>query len=514
MSDYEDHRDEEDVEEEEESDNDEANEPFELAWRAIRDRNGKFTNEEDVDDFIRKHGDAAKDAKNGSTNLLHSIIEQLTKLDIIKDLADVLPLVKRLVQNYPDLLHKCNEKSQTPIYLAFSQKKIKLFSLVEHMVKSCDDNEPAQECLKKALEMPCSTEMNKTCLHLALESRYKPSLIGNLVKLANVNALLAKDSKGKTPLHYAVNYSLCSDARVDIIRSFLDRDEELVVEQRNNFPNQPVETFLDLKDSSNRSVYQEHFDAAKKHQKAEAEHNKSQESHDNSAPKAVDEGKDRNTTLPTRPEHGSMVQQKDSAKPQLASDLRGPEFEDGGKGRMRNLGKGGAGAIDDREMLRRQLREAEERKLREEDARLLDSRQRPQGVGDRREQSRGRVNPSVDTSRGTSSGPARIVLPNTAIARPGNDRAPNTPLKRVATMKIGQDGNGEKPQKSSTTTKKKTKGPSKEELARNSETILGMLKLHYMRTRPIQTATSWLYGTNPRGEDGSYSGIFQSEELC
>ncbi|KAK7738317.1 hypothetical protein SLS53_006125 [Cytospora paraplurivora] len=257
-----------------------------LAWQAIKERKGKFTGEEDVEKFLRENRNLIKQAGNGSSNMLHAIVELLGTSDINK-LDDILPLVKCLVQDYPYLLHTWDGRKQNPVFFAIWKKQ---WTLADHMIKYCDDNNQAQLCLEKALEMPCSTEENKTCLHLALEGGTKPTLLLKLVKLANDKALEAQDNDGNTPLHYAVIYSHCSDERVEIVKSFLERDQKKVLEHTKTASGQPLETFLDLKNNSNRSVYQEHLATAEWYQSTGAERRTLREEFGRYSHREADEG--------------------------------------------------------------------------------------------------------------------------------------------------------------------------------------------------------------------------------
>ncbi|KUI57357.1 hypothetical protein VP1G_04704 [Cytospora mali] len=410
MSDSEDQHPERDLEDDDELDDEDDDRLFTLAWRAMKERNGLFTGEEDVDDFLGEHGDVAKQARNGSPNLLHAIVDLLKNLDIHK-LDDVQPLVKRLVQQYPYLLHTWNDRRQNPVFLAFSNKQP---GLVEYIRKCCDKKPSAQRCLEKALEMSCNTEKDKTCLHLALETRSHPGLVLKLAKIANKNTLEAKDSNGKTLLHYAVKYSHCSDKRVEIIKAFIEQDEKVVTEHKKAKSSQPLETFLDLRDKSNSREIQESRGGEERQQEANI----------NYGYRAADKDKNRVAGLPTRSEYEAALRQNDPTKSRVTRDLRAPEREDVVKTRDHNKDRGGT-TLGQREKLRRKLREEEERKLREEEANSLENKRKTREI-DGRDQSRDRANIGRQVPDHIQTGPAVAV-----VGRAGSERAPNTPIKRI-----------------------------------------------------------------------------------
>lgn len=133
---------------------------FNLASQTIKGWKGVFKREGDVEKYLLEFGDVAQQPKDGSSNLLHAIVEHLANFEI-RELDDVLPLVKRLVQDYPQLLQTSNDQNQTPVFFALTRKNS---TLVNYVIEYSSAQSEAQRCLKEALEMSCSTAKDKTCL--------------------------------------------------------------------------------------------------------------------------------------------------------------------------------------------------------------------------------------------------------------------------------------------------------------------------------------------------------------
>ncbi|ROW04705.1 hypothetical protein VMCG_04794 [Cytospora schulzeri] len=414
------------------------------AKRVIKERKGVFT-EEDVDVFLRKFNNLAVKAADQykSPNLLHAIVELLHGNDIPR-LEDILPLVKRLVRKFPYLLYNLDDQEQNPVFFALKKKQS---VLVNHLTKYCDEKESIRMCLVQALEQPCGAEKNKTCLHLALETatKTKPKIATKLVRLASAIALKATDNDNKTPLHYAVDYKSCTTLRTAIVKTFIERDEEAVLEHRKTSSSQPLETFLDVKVDVQDptkflwSAYQEHIATAEAYKKAVAKMKPKEPTADGHAKRIAEEGKSRTAALPARSEHDAALRPSDPAKLRVPRDSRALGREDGVKTRERNKDKASEDIMDERERLRRQLKEEEERRMRDEEVMPpADSRRKVQEVDGRREQSRDRTNFAPEDSRQVSLH-LQIASPTAAVGRPGGERAPNTPIKRVPTMLAQQE---------------------------------------------------------------------------
>lgn len=97
--------------------------------------------------------------------------------------------------------------------------------------------------------------------------------------------------------------------------------------------------------------------------------------------------------------------------------------------------------------------------------------------------------------------PLTIMDGHRAIQNNMREMSPaNTALRRgTKPRKGGQDGYKTESEKPATDTKKGIEQYNPKLLARNSENILSQLKLHYLRTRSIERATSFLYGNNTEG---------------
>lgn len=453
---------------------------------AVANRKGNPLTKEDVDQFLYSHRDLVGEANDNMPTLLHAIFDLVISDDDEKIQSKTVKLlVERVVEKVPRLLCTLNDKQHNPLYLAITNRKKVLADL---MVRSCPDEPAASQCLADALEHTCGNEKRKTCLHLAFELDLKPATLMRMLKNASSKALASVDITGRRPMHYAVHYSRCD---VGIVSAFIEKDNEALRLQKDQNPNQPPKTFLDVDGEVKRSVYQEHVatipaddEIIAKKDTSEDKKKKKQEQ-----PQAA-QGK-------SEPKAMSRQEQPSST---AARDTRdAPERGSSRRDRDREKKKDEDDGTNERERIRRQLKEQE----------ALE-RSRQQGLGQTpaaaRDKSRDRQN--LDTGGKTVGEPlyiqtARATMQVPAAARAGSDIAANTPLRRAPTIPIdiSEDKTENKSKKPPTSTKKPRRSTKAdpEISAATSKIVLRLLKLHYMRTRSIQKATSWLYGTNPKG---------------
>ncbi|KAH7139646.1 hypothetical protein B0J13DRAFT_477896 [Dactylonectria estremocensis] len=130
--------------------------------------------------------------------------------------------------------------------------------LVSCMISACEQRQnrdavglDSMQCLDDALCM--KAQEGTTSLHIALKENFNPETTRMMIENASDEALAVQDDLGKTPMHYAVSFSQCTDVRVDLISLFIQRDLSAVQSKP-----RPKRTFLDLADKSNCSVFREH----------------------------------------------------------------------------------------------------------------------------------------------------------------------------------------------------------------------------------------------------------------
>lgn len=468
--------------------------------------------EEDVDEFFDRFSDLTHDENENAPTVLHAIVDLVISnvVEASIDSATVKALVQRLVQQSTRLLCICNDEQQNPLYLAITKKK-KI--LADYMVVSCPEDESHRQHLAKAIEDTRGNEKRKNCLHLAFEKDLKPTTQLRMVKDANLSALESVDSTGRRPMHYAVQYKHCN---VDVIRAFIEKDIEALKLPTQASGNQPPRTFLDVDEEkkTKTSVYEEHVSSAeanneeKSSKKGTSDYKtkkgESSTRDDDGGKHARDETNDaaqrRNQVTKSKAESqfepksgGKFSARRDEANAAASRDPRNPQDRTG-RTRDRDQDKraGDDSALTELEKKRERLRrlEAEARKG-----------ELGQPLADR-EASRDRQ--SVGPTGGRDSLRVQTTFLSAAPTNPSGDNTANTPkLRRMPTMRddVVRDKSETRAKRTTTAAKKPRKSVDHEAAARDSKTIQRMLKLHYMRTRSIEKATSWLYKTNPQGKD-------------
>ncbi|TGO35166.1 hypothetical protein BHYA_0168g00220 [Botrytis hyacinthi] len=133
-------------------------------------------------------------------------------------------LISKLTTKYPEeysrLLVSSDDtgSESNPLYAAISRKDAKL---VAYMCENKDKSPIVQDALVSALGMQCS-ERSENCLIAAIRHKLPVDIILNLIEKTTENALKAQDSKGFTPLHYAVEYERCTHSQFEIVRKLIE----------------------------------------------------------------------------------------------------------------------------------------------------------------------------------------------------------------------------------------------------------------------------------------------------
>ncbi|KAG5810476.1 hypothetical protein H9Q74_005453 [Fusarium xylarioides] len=318
------------------------------------------------------------------------------------------------------------------------------------MLSGCQCPEYIDHVLKRVYN---DGSTQKTCLTLALENELHHSALDRLFKEATLEALRTPDGLGKTPLHYAVQYDQCDDKRLTLIESILEKDSiSFKTHKRTKPRNHPFATFLDYKyigtNDVEISVFAEHQKSAqtfreKKKPEARTVHDRAETQNFVARPKGKTAGR-------TEVDKGSRIRSSE-IRDRLTNSPKEEKADD-------------EADID---------RARQERRIAQEMART-DNKPHLEHFKD-----------SLPAAR-TPKGVVPIHQSSGGVERP---TTPNMSITRSMTDKIGVSS-----EKKNT----ETKGPSHDELEKNSQKLLSMLKLHYMRTRNIQDTTSFLYGKNPK----------------
>ncbi|KAI1498316.1 hypothetical protein F5X99DRAFT_393975 [Biscogniauxia marginata] len=478
---------------EQDSDINHKRQRFAAARKAIRAREGNFSKSEDLRDFVDEYRDVIGQAIEDSGTLLHIIVELVKHTPEMKS-GRIKPLVQHIVREYPDLLRYPNDMGQNALYMAIWNKK---WMLVDYMLRSCPVS--SRGILADALTDPCTRESNKSCLHLAFEKDLRAETIEKLIFYASDKALGAIDTNSKTPLHYAVNYGQCTENRVKVIEILISRDKEAVAKLSETNLHEPIFTFLDYVDKHGRSVYREHQSSAAVYTAALVKRSKAK-AEEGTGTKRLDNlgNEDAATIQPVNNASTSLQVNPDpkySERPKDTKYQPGRERErerDRKQDNDRERGKQGYEKVDERERARQEAKRREALAL--EGGRRTRDQDRDSEARDVRRDESMRPKGPINAIKG--GGPlSSIQTSNGGHTRV--DPSPNTPIKRVSTIKMDDE---DKPKKK--VPEKPVKKSDKSDpitLARNSEKILLSLKLHYMRTRNTEMAVSFLYGKNIEG---------------
>ncbi|KAI1387302.1 uncharacterized protein F4822DRAFT_279022 [Hypoxylon trugodes] len=483
---------------------------FRAASKAIK-RKRSFKGEDDVDEFLTEYGDVApKSSTKESGNLLHVLVEVVKHTEEIES-HDVELLVRRLVRKYPDLLLYGNKDGYNPLYMAIRASN---FQLVEYMVSTCEECAQEKEtapvasihmsCLDDALRK--QAQEGKTSLHVALEENLNANTIKMLIKNASDEALAIQDNLGKTPMHYAVQFAQCTDVRAEIIDTFIQRDLNAL----HSSP-RPPKLFLDMVDKSGRSVYREHqstrastkkkFDAwaAKKASESRTANKTSEQ---NRGSKDDEELASRDPKEAARMQANSRDVSHSAALKSEVDRLAGRPTRE----------KEGTSKVDERERLRQKKKEeeAERERSRQETGRPRDEtldrerlrqRKKEEEFARAREEvaEQNRLLKLAEANRRAQSDnhPDQLGV-QTGHQRGPTEPSPNTPIKRTGTSRFDKPVQDKPPLRPQQTSRKSNTGErgNMGVWKKNSDEILAKLKLHYMRTRDVEMAIIFLYGTN------------------
>ncbi|KAF5565820.1 intracellular serine protease [Fusarium phyllophilum] len=429
-----------------------------------------LSSEDEMNHFYEDHQhdltrpDDEDEDEQGET-FLHRIVGMVNSKRVT--FKNIMPLIQRILSTAPDLLQYQDAKGQNPLYQAMQAPRECRSELVEQMLKACSD----KENIRTAIELK-SSDKGKTCLIKAFEVGLKDDALARLINNASDAALGIGDGSDKTAFHFAVRYEQCSDERVNIVKLLLQRDFDIIKGQKSTEARQ---TFLDSKYSTDGgkteiSIYQEHQETARLYSEKSKTANRKKERRAN--PEKVEQDrKDAKSTIASVKEKGQKLDPK--SKP--SRDDRLPKSKVLDREIMEKETE--ITKMDENERRRQELRKQERERL---------------GVKDKKYDKviKERTKESKDPK---ASRDEREML----VLKEDSGRSPNTSIKRSHTPNFNIREDDGKKQKSSKPTRKRKKSKVDDKtLQRNSATILILLKMHYMRTRNVRMATSFLYGKN------------------
>ncbi|KAK0720171.1 hypothetical protein B0H67DRAFT_178559 [Lasiosphaeris hirsuta] len=161
-------------------------------------------------------------------------------------------LVKSLASKFPKLLYEADDANRGALLVAVIKER-------RDFIKAVLESDVEQFHFNKAL---ASSGYNyENCIHLAVISkgpkRLSSQVIIQLIEKASEETLAAKDLRGLTPLHRAVDYARCTRSQVDIVKALISRGDKAFDE----LTGEP-----DL-----FSPYRYHFDSRRRFEKEESQ---------------------------------------------------------------------------------------------------------------------------------------------------------------------------------------------------------------------------------------------------
>lgn len=152
-------------------------------------------------------------------------------------------LVEYLVKNDKDSLLRVKEDSGfTPLHTAIQSRNRRMVKWI------CAAHDNVDEVLRQR-----GAKLKRNCIHLAIECAKSgnDSTARNLVAYASAGTLIAKDERGNTPLHLAVEYSRCLEGQIELVKAILEKTDcstqfdPQVDNDLNNMENSPYRHHLD-----------------------------------------------------------------------------------------------------------------------------------------------------------------------------------------------------------------------------------------------------------------------------
>ncbi|KAH7191548.1 hypothetical protein BKA60DRAFT_584621 [Fusarium oxysporum] len=144
-----------------------------------------------------------------------------------------------------ELLLAIDNNDNTPLHTAVQYSNHNFLSAVSGPPSQAQTVEQVRRTIERGKGQWARCRSRSTFLHEALASRtllYNEKLVLALIALAPSAMLRAKDVHGQTPLHLAVEYSMCTAQRIAVVKALIARKPSV----------------LEMTDNKKRSVYQYH----------------------------------------------------------------------------------------------------------------------------------------------------------------------------------------------------------------------------------------------------------------
>ncbi|KAH7006545.1 hypothetical protein EDB82DRAFT_421244 [Fusarium venenatum] len=382
----------------------------------------EFTSHGQVDEFFRRFGDVTRQCNDHTGNILHMLVEVVKHNGLIPENVELL--IRRLVDQAPDLISVPNKDKKTPILMAIRWCQDRL---LEYMISTCVNhkNQPnGIECLNTALCYAHDGE--ETALHAAFGEKLNWKSLKMLMEHATNETLSIGDNMKKTPMHHAVQFQKCNQQRAALIDLLIQKDSV----ERLHKPKSTT-TFLDICDRNGCSVFQEH------------ENTRSgwvqQLIRSRSLPKSAPDPPDLQRT-------GDRLLPRD-----LKSQTRGRESKTDAPTKVSRDRNGETSvrkvqaltATEERELLRQRMKEEEQARLKKDDFSVKDYKPIDNGEYGHRDSSpyRSGKKPDIDKSMQVKIvDPVRQTetAPNTGVRRTNTGRESDSGAKEADQFGAGQ----------------------------------------------------------------------------
>ncbi len=168
-----------------------------------------------LEDFKKQYKDVLNSSGDDKRTLLHHLAKRITK--------SLLPLLRWLLNTYPDLILRTDSEDHTALYTAMSSLNAIFVEYVceysEKKVEALQQNGIDGTCLHKALELGSSEVSIMKAVDRIIQELKKPrdtqrqgdGEASSILK----NVLCKRDKKGNTPLHVALTTIASYHARRD-----------------------------------------------------------------------------------------------------------------------------------------------------------------------------------------------------------------------------------------------------------------------------------------------------------
>lgn len=184
-----------------------------------------------------------KTISSSQPTALHILAEEKCSNKDDAVLQGMKDLVEYLVKNDRDSLLRVKEESgYTPLHTAIQSRNRRMVKWI------CAAHGNVDEVLRQR-----GAKLKRNCIHLAIECAKSgnDSTARNLVAYASADTLVAKDERGNTPLHLAVEYNRCLEGQIELVKAILEKTDCLTQSEPqtdhdfNNIENSPYRHHLD-----------------------------------------------------------------------------------------------------------------------------------------------------------------------------------------------------------------------------------------------------------------------------